>query len=446
VALCVNPPVKMGPVLLPDRPWETMDIGFCVRVLQDGPEYKMWYMARDRENEIRICYARSKDGMAWEKPNLGQFDYKGSKQNNIVMTGVIETTVFLDPVAAPEARFKAVAMMHWPDPQKAGIYVHTSPDGIRWKISDRRVFPVAADTANQAFYDTRLKRYVANIRVWAPLRKVGRIEMDDITQPWPHERLEKPFYIWGNDKIPVASREVPIVFSYDERDPVESDHYNAACVEYPWADAAYFLFPSAYRHYPEPPVGKLGNDGLLDIQMAVSRDGIHWNRLSRAPYVPLGLDHEIDSRQLYMAVGMVRSGPHVYQYYGGYNVTHGAIEPAKTVGSICCVRQRLDGFVSADGAFEGGEFVTPPLVFSGKRLVLNVNTSAMGTCRVEILDDHGTPLPGYRMSDCDEIGGNFIEKAVTWKGKSDLGPLAGRTVQLRFALRAGKLFAFQFAR
>ena len=45
-----------------------------------------------------------------------------------------------------------------------------------------------------------------------------------------------------------------------------------------------------------------------------------------------------------------------------------------------------------------------------------------------------------------EIGGNFIEKTVTWKSKSDLASLAGRTVRLRFALRAGKLFAFQFLR
>jgi len=56
------------------------------------------------------------------------------------------------------------------------------------------------------------------------------------------------------------------------------------------------------------------------------------------------------------------------------------------------------------------------------------------------------PFSGFRMADCDEIGGNFIERTVAWKGKPDVAPLAGRTVRLRVALRAGKLFAFQFAR
>ena len=100
-----------------------------------------------------------------------------------------------------------------------------------------------------------------------------------------------------------------------------SDHYNPACVQYPWAENAYFLFPSAYRHFPEPPKGKYGNDGLTDIQMAVSRDGIAWTRLSREPYVALGVEGEVDCRQLYMADGMIRRGGKVFQYYGGSRVS-----------------------------------------------------------------------------------------------------------------------------
>jgi hypothetical protein len=128
-----------------------------------------------------------------------------------------------------------------------------------------------------------------------------------------------------------------------------------------------------------------------------------------------------------------------------YRTTHGVLgnEPG-TDGAICRLEQRLDGFVSADAAFEGGEFTTPPLRFAGSKLVLNINASAMGTCKVEILDEQGNVLPGYSLADCDEIGGNHIEKTVSWKGKSGLPPLAGRAVRLRFVMRACKLFAFQF--
>ena len=153
VTLRMNPPVKMGPVLLPDKPWESADMGFCVSVVDDGGRCKMWYLTegKDSKGAYHLCYAESKDGVVWEKPNLGLIASNGSIDNNIVMAGTVETTVFLDPVAAPESRYKAIAMMCWPDPKKAGLYVHTSPDGIHWKMSDERVFPVAADTANQAF-------------------------------------------------------------------------------------------------------------------------------------------------------------------------------------------------------------------------------------------------------------------------------------------------------
>jgi hypothetical protein len=383
--------------------------------------------------------------VTWEKPNLGLIDFNGSKQNNLVLTGVVETTIFLDPVAPADARFKAVAVMYWPNPKTAGLYVHTSPDGIHWKMSDTRVFPFVPDTANQAFYDTRLKKYVANIRVWAPMRKVGRIEMDNVTKPWPFDKSVKPFYIWGADKIAVPSHEVPIVFGYDERDPVPSDHYNPACVQYPWADRAYFMFPSAYRHFPDPPIGKYGNDGLVDIQMATSRDGIRWTRLSREPYAALGTQGEIDSAQLYMAVGMVRRGGKISQYYNGYQVSHGTPESLQErKGSVCRLEQRLDGFVSADADLSGGEFTTPLLRFSGSRLVLNLNMSALGLCKVEILDRAGHALPGFALAQSDEIGGNHVEKTVSWKGKSDLGALRGRAIRLRIVLRAGKLFAVQF--
>jgi hypothetical protein len=155
---------------------------------------------------------------------------------------------------------------------------------------------------------------------------------------------------------------------------------------------------------------------------------------------------------MYMAVGMVRSGSKIYQYYGGYNWGHSVPEKGRVRpphgGSfrcdICRLQQRLDGFVSADAAYEGGELTTPPLIFSGKQLVLNIQTSAVGTCQVEILDEQGNAVAGHTLADCDLIVGNFVEKTVTWQGESGLSSLAGWPLQLRFVMRASKLFAFQF--
>ena len=55
------------------------------------------------------------------------------------------------------------------------------------------------------------------LRLWEPLRKVGRSETADL-RSWP-----KP----------------QVVFGYDGRDPVESDHYNACAMKYPFASNVY---------------------------------------------------------------------------------------------------------------------------------------------------------------------------------------------------------------
>jgi len=443
VELAMNPPRKLGPVLTATKPWERAYLGFLAAVVDHDGVCKMWYRTEGETGGSALCYATSKNGLRWAKPKLGRYTFGGNKDNNIVLRGIAAGTVFLDPMAPPHQRFKFPHQMGWPDPEKGGMYVHWSADGIHWKGGKTRLLPLVPDTANQCHYDPRLGKYVAYIRCWDPLRKIMRIEMDDVLKPWPIKPLKEPNHIWGKDKVATPSREAPVVFGYDEQDPVPSDHYHAAAVQYPWADDAYFMFPSAYLHFPPPPVGKFPNCGPLDIQMAASRDGIKWERISRAPYVELGLDGEIDSKSLYMVLGLVRRGDELLQFYGGMDHLHGDTENRRA-GAICALSQRFDGFVSADAAYTGGEILTPPLVFEGDRLELNVNTSAMGEMRVAILDVQGEVIDGYSDADCDPVYGNYIRRVVAWQESGDVSKLAGQTVRLHFVMRAAKLYAFQF--
>ena len=219
-------------------------------------------------------------------------------------------------------------------------------------------------------------------------------------------------------------------------------------VKYPWADDAYLMFPSAYGRFPEPPAGKYSNDGILDIDLAVSRDGHKFHRLSRFPYIGLGLEGSGDNRTMYMVVGMLRRDNDLYQYYAGTNYTHGgylAFTEMRNCGAIFAVRQRLDGFVSADAGSGGGQFATPPVLFRGRRLRLNRDASAAGEilCELETVD--GKPLAGFAFSDCDPQNGNEIDQVVTWRrGQSDLSQFAKRPVRLACRLRLAKLYSFQF--
>ena len=105
---------------------------------------------------------------------------------------------------------------------------------------------------------------------------------------------------------------------------------------------------------------------------------------------------------------------------------------------------RLDGFASVRASYSGGEMLTRPLTFSGRRLVINCSTSAAGSVRVEIQDLAGRAVAGRALAESMPIIGDEIDRAVAWKGGSDLGALSGRPVRLRFVLKDADLYAIQF--
>jgi hypothetical protein len=300
-----------------------------------------------------------------------------------------------------------------------------------------------------ALYDDRTGKYLAYVRTWNPLRRVGVVEIDDMMQPWPYDKGVPPRQAAGlPGPVNAPTRQIIDAFGTDRDDPPNLDFYTSAVVKYPWADDAYLMFPSAYRHFPDPPEGKFRNSGILDIDLAVSRDGRRFHRLSRLPYVGLSPEGSPDSRGSYMFIGMLRREGMIYQYYGSHDVNHGdteAVMGRSHIGGVFLACQRLDGFVSLDAGPGGGRFVTPTLSFRGSRLRLNMDASATGDIRVELQDAEGGAVPGFAFADSDVLYLNDIAKVATWrKGVSDVAALAGKPVRLAFRLRSAKLYAFQF--
>lgn len=467
VDLHINPCSKYGVVLAGDNSWENGMVQDAVSIIEDGGKYRMWYTACPASGPelapFRLCYAESTDGINWVKPNLGLYEWEGSKANNIIMDSNIENGagVFIDQKGRPNERYKLLARLSEKKvfglgkdpvvpnaPNGSGLYMYTSADGLKWDLHPTRVFPFVPDTANMAFYDDRAGKYRAYVRTWNPLRRVGVVDMDYIMQPWPYEKMPPRLWPGRPTDTPAPSREIPEAFGPGPGDPENVDFYTSAVVRYRWADDVYFMFPSAYRHFPEPPVGKFRNDGLLDIQLAVSRDGLKFHRVSRLPYVELGMKGSGDSGSMYMCIGMIRRGNEIYQYYGGYDFTHGnyvGLPVIRNLGGVRLTRQRLDGFVSVDAAENGGEFVTPPVTFQGSQLTLNLNASATGEVHVELRESDGRPIAGYTFGESDSIGQNDVARVVTWRGgNADVGSLAGREVRIAFKLCSVKLYAFQF--
>ena len=272
------------------------------------------------------------------------------------------------------------------------------------------------------------------------LRAVGFVATERIDEPWP------------------APETIPVVMARDALDPPEVDLYTNAAQKY--GPRAYVAFPTPYYHYDRPPErehlleptlarGGKSNDGTIETQLAVSRDGRRWTR-HRVPYVPLGAHDGLDVKVAMVIPGLLERDRLLLQYFAGYTFTHGDTrvrygDGGRALGDFL-LEQRIDGFTSLDGDYAGGEAVTAPLTFSGRRLVLNLNTSAAGEARVAILAAGGGEIEGFTLADALPINGDSLEAVVSWRGgRTDVSALAGRPVRLRFALRGGKLYSFRFA-
>ena len=121
----------------PEAP-DHLEVRFYGTVIRVGDELRMWYIGSgDDAGEIgrRICYALSRDGINWEKPELGLTEFRGSKDNNLVRfdseyRNSIEALLVLydEEDSDPERRFKLVNEVN----PFFNIAAY-SPDGLRWK-------------------------------------------------------------------------------------------------------------------------------------------------------------------------------------------------------------------------------------------------------------------------------------------------------------------------
>jgi hypothetical protein len=172
-----------------------------------------------------------------------------------------------------------------------------------------------------------------------------------------------------------------------------------------------------------------------------SRDGRTWTRFEDA-WVRPGLDPlNWTDRNNYPVWGIVRTSPTEWSIYITEHYRH-RTEP----GRIRRLSVRPHGFVSVHADAGGGGFLTRPMHLGSGDLRINSATSAAGSLRVAVTGIDGTPLPGYGLSDMDEIYGDKLDRTVRWRGGRSLGGVSnGRAVRLLFSLQEADLYAFRLA-
>ncbi|MGE3778527.1 MAG: hypothetical protein AB7F89_15175, partial [Pirellulaceae bacterium] len=321
----------------------------------------------------------------------------------------------------------------------------SSADGLKWQLFAQIDPRGPHDTQSIIFWDPPSQKYLFYGRHRAVTseidilcRSVRRAELADLTQIvntglaiWP-DQLDRSKHATAADQTPV-------------------DYYGATVFPYPETEGLYIMLAQAFWHWlpTDSQAGTL-SPGMRDVRLAVSRDSRQFQRVGeRKPFLRPGPAGRFDSRQIWAMPNPIIRGDEIWIYYSALNwdrtdQTDPAAPEGKRISGVGLARMRLDGFVSVDAEYGGGEFTTRPLRFAGNRLELNVDTSAGGAVRVEVLDEQGEPLPAFSGAQANWLIGNSVRMPVRWHGDPDIGSLEGRPIRLRFHLRDSKLYAFQF--
>lgn len=424
-------------------------ISFFLSVLEDETgKLRMWYICRDSENQPNLAYAESADGVTWVKPKLGLVDYHGSKDNNLVGISAVEGVVFVDP----KARTAEEKYVYLSRQKGESIYRYCSPDGLRWRQDEKPFSNLPSDTQTVTFWDEKLGRYVLYLRGRKELRPgskdylrtVVRAITPDLTQPLQIENLPKA----SKDRQTFLrlGGGLPTVLETDADDPLGSDFYNISAQPYPLDHRWYVGFPSLFHRLTNPANHSATNYGRVEAQFVGSKDGIHWERYDRTPYASPGLADSESANVVFLGTGMVVRGDEIWQYGASLHSHHGdvAARKARTDGVIQRYVQRVDGFASLDFGAKGGSCIAGPVKVDGKTLRLNVDTGALGTLRVVLMDMNGQSIPGHGIAECEAVSTNSTHAVVTWKGGSDLSALAGQSVRVVLAGNRTKLYSFYF--
>ena len=422
-ALTLHRPTIREVAIVHDEPWEGNTSTYHT-VFQDGELYRMYYRGSHPDKTHGkvphqvTCYAESKDGIHWTKPELGLVEYNGSKKNNILSAtvGIHNFAPFKDanPDCKSDEQYKALAS------GKGGLLAFKSADALRWSLI--RPEPVitkgAFDSQNLAFWDTVRGRYVDFHRGF----RDGVRDIMTATSP--------DFRQWTD----------PVWLAYPGS-PKEHLYTNQIA---PYYRAPHIFIGFPKRFVPSRRMVDTRGGGVSDGLLMTSRDGRTFHRWGEAIIRP-GLRKDCwVCRNNLTAWGILVTDSQIPGHPDELSIysTEGYY-----TGDSCRLRRftyRIDGFVSVQAPFAGGEMLTKPLTFEGKELVINFATSAVGSIRVEIQDAQGEPIPGFALADSAEIFGDELERVVTWKGGSDLSHLAGKPVRLRFVLKDADLYSIRF--
>jgi len=440
-----------NPVVRPDRPWEGRLAVPQGSVIYDEQEklFKMWYTTNVQSrgegatfNKGKaLAYATSEDGVHWDKPEMGIVIEDDRKTNQVIAP--MEFGYMYQPYFVlkdlmeknPKRRYKMAFLSiqrNVNDPNVAnhdntrrGSGVAFSADGLHWNKVKDFASDDLIDISHFMVDPTREDKYV----IYGRTLKM----MPEIQKAWKGYDWFESVY-GGRAVIRSTSRDfinwkpAEFILGPDLKDPPSTEIYSMNV----------FPYEGIYLGLVQRYLCRL-DKSTIDIQLAISRDGVHFERPFRDAFFPLGSIGSWDRFQLHNMSGPpLTQGNELWFYYGGRSSRHrpNTMADAKAGGAIGMASLLRDRFVTVEASFDGGRLLTKPVKFEGAALKVNANT-AFGKIEIRLLDDQGYPLKGYEAS---IEGVDSVEHTVPFE--KAMKPLRGQAVRVEFKIYNAQLYSF----
>lgn len=461
--LKLHHPVPQEIAITHDAPWEG-NASVYHSVFKDGDIYRMYYRGTQINidsaankivypNPTIFCYAESKDGINWIKPNLGIVEFKGSKNNNIILANSLfadlklndNASFFKDenPNALSSEKYKALAHSN---KSPSGMMAFKSADGIHWEPMHNKavITDGAFDSQNIAFWDSEIGAYRA---YWRYFRSFTKFRSPGIRAI--RTATSKDFIHWENqvdlsyENSPQEELYTNQIFPY-YRAPQLLVGFPNRYIERDWSPSMYAL-PEVKHRQLRSKISMRYGTGLTDALFMSSRNGTVFNRWNEA-FFRSGIERPgtWNYGQHYVAWGMLETkssmtgAPNELSFYSAESFWTGDSNDLRRY------TLRVDGFASLTAPMKGGEVITKPFKFDGTKLAVNFATSIAGSIRIEIQDAEGNAIPGFTLEECAELYGDNLDREVSWKGGAVPGNLLDRHIKLRIVLKDADLYSFKF--
>ena len=477
-----GPVEKLGQVLKPDQPSDGQScMSFCSSIVPlEERGWRLYYSVF--EAGLRgIAVAESSNGRHWEKPMLGQLNVAGKDSNRLAVAGLSEGVTRYGQPQVCRTATGAWQMYFWVNHRPFLRYVLAeSNDGLEWEVADfdRPVIyhplelgswiwtpgvPPPVDDAGsgpdqkalEAFVpgpeaqwghlleqlDTdelvRLKRLRANDAVY--IYRDEEAGLYEFYAPWPLCNVEGSSRRIEHDNAPFMVRAIHRRTSTDGLQWSDGELLIAPDESDPLDQQFYYLAQHRQQGWR---IGMLGSypvhDQTMDIELCFSRDGRHWERPVRTPWIPR--EDPEEAGMVFAPNRLIDDGEQWLLLYTASPGRHGDVSERSTICAARFPKHRFLGLRTPAGGI--GYLWTRPFLLGGTEI--RVDAQIYGSLRAELCEPFGRPLPGFTKANTSVISGDSTSHVLSWKG-ADPRHYVHNAVSLRLEVERGRVFNIHWA-